>query len=167
MCANRLHKPEARAKELRLRFRLVQRIHAQSFRQVNGGRTQAGLPSIGKPARVFGGRRFPAAFGFSPSSQAEARSKGVAMNESPLDMIPRLQRSVRFWRTTSLLLTAVLLSGLATGLFFFAVAHQRVVRALEQEAAAVRREAAEREAAEKAAAEAARLQADQELQKDW
>ena len=54
------------------------------------------------------------------------------MDESILDRIPRLERSVRFWRGTSLILAAILVSVLVTGLGFFAVAHQRA-RAMEAE----------------------------------
>ena len=67
------------------------------------------------------------------------------MNEPLLERIPRLERSVRFWRTTSLVLAAALLSLLVTGVTFFGVARaqqarrqEAVARELEAEALAAR-----------------------------
>jgi Tfp pilus assembly protein PilO len=56
----------------------------------------------------------------------------LAMDESILDRIPRLERSVRFWRGTSLILAAILVSVLVMG-FGFAFAHQQAARAMEAE----------------------------------
>jgi hypothetical protein len=53
------------------------------------------------------------------------------MDEPILDRIPRLERSVRFWRNTSLILAALLLSILVTGFGFLAIAHQRTARAMD------------------------------------
>ena len=80
------------------------------------------------------------------------------MDESILDRIPRLERSVRFWRGTSLILAAILVSVLITGFGFFA--HHRAERAMEaaMEAKMVALERAE------AAARAARMQAAQALE---
>ena len=78
------------------------------------------------------------------------------MNEPLLERIPRLERSVRFWRTTSSVLAAILLSMLITGVSFFAVAQQRTLRALD---AARQQELVAREAAE-----AARRQAERALE---
>jgi hypothetical protein len=78
------------------------------------------------------------------------------MNEPLLERVPRLERSVRFWRTTSFVLAAILLSMMATGLTFFSLTHQRALRAMD---AALQQELAAREAAE-----AARLQAERALQ---
>jgi hypothetical protein len=77
------------------------------------------------------------------------------MHEPLLDRIQRLERSNRFWRITSLILAAILLSVLTTSLAFFALAHQRTLLTME---------AVAQEAAARAAAEAARLQAERALQ---
>ena len=61
------------------------------------------------------------------------------MNEPVLDRIPRLERAVRFWRTTSLVLAAALLSVLVTGATFFGLARQQ--QAMRQEAVARQLEA--------------------------
>jgi hypothetical protein len=53
------------------------------------------------------------------------------MDESILDRIPRLERSVRFWRGTSLILAAIVVSVLATG-FGFGAAHLRDTRAWDE-----------------------------------
>jgi len=53
------------------------------------------------------------------------------MDESIVDRIPRLERTVRFWRNTSFILAAILLSVLVTGFGFLAIAHQRTARAME------------------------------------
>jgi 16S rRNA C1402 (ribose-2'-O) methylase RsmI len=77
------------------------------------------------------------------------------MDESILDRIPRLERSVRFWRGTSLILAAILVSVLAMGgLGFFGFAHQ-AARARQE---ALVRELEAREQAE-VAAQAALIQA--------
>jgi hypothetical protein len=76
------------------------------------------------------------------------------MNEPVIDRIQRLERSVRFWRATSLVLAALLLSLMTTGLAFFGLAHQRT-RAMD---------AVMQERAARAQAEAARLQAERALQ---
>jgi hypothetical protein len=54
------------------------------------------------------------------------------MDESILDRIPRLERSVRFWRGTSLILAAILVSVLVM-FGFFTFAHQQAARAMEAE----------------------------------
>jgi hypothetical protein len=53
------------------------------------------------------------------------------MDESILDRIPRLERSVHFWRGTSLILAAILISVLALGLGF-GVVHHRATRAMDE-----------------------------------
>jgi uncharacterized iron-regulated membrane protein len=73
------------------------------------------------------------------------------MNEPFINRIQRLERSNRFWRATSLVLAALLLSMLTTG-FFFSLAHQRTDAVIQQERAA------------RAQAKAARLQAERALQ---
>lgn len=78
------------------------------------------------------------------------------MDESIIDRIPRLERSVRFWRNTAFILAAILVSGLITGFGFLAVAQQRTVRAMEE---AVQAEMVAREQAE-----VARRQAERALQ---
>jgi hypothetical protein len=85
------------------------------------------------------------------------------MNESLLDRIPRLERRVRFWRNTSLVLAAILLSGLATGPFFFSVERQHVLRA--RDAAMMEAVARQQEAlARQQAADVARIEAERALQ---
>lgn len=74
------------------------------------------------------------------------------MDESILDCIPRLKRSVRFWRATSLILATILLSVGITGLTLFVVARQHALRAMEAEMVA------------RDQAEALRMQAERALQ---
>jgi hypothetical protein len=83
--------------------------------------------------------------------------QSLAMNMPLHELIPRLQRSVRFWRATSLILAAALLSVLATGVTFFGLAHQRSI-AMEE---AMRNEAVARQ--QEAAAEAARALLERQL----
>jgi hypothetical protein len=82
----------------------------------------------------------------------------LAMDEPLFELVPRLQRSVRFWRATSLILAAALLSVLVTGVILFGSAHQRSMRALEE---AMRQEAVARQ--QEAAAEAARALLERQL----
>jgi hypothetical protein len=64
------------------------------------------------------------------------------MDEPLSELIPRLERQVRFWRSAFWVLLAIMLSGLVSGLFFFGVERQRVLRAVD-EAMLARKEAGE------------------------
>ena len=93
----------------------------------------------------------------------------IEIDEPLLDHVPRLQRAVRFWRATSLILAAILLSTLGTGLFFFVAVHRRTLltmeavmhheRAVRQEMEAVMHH----ERAARHEAEAARVQVERAL----
>ena len=78
------------------------------------------------------------------------------MDESILDRIPRLERSVRFWRNTSFILAALLLSVVITGAGFLGIAYERSERARDEALAA--------EMVAREQAEVARRQAEQALQ---
>ena len=84
------------------------------------------------------------------------------MDESILDRIPRLERSVRFWRNTSFILAALLLSVVITGAGFLVVSYQHAAQAQDEAVAAemVAREQAEfaRRLAEEALQEAKQKQ---------
>ena len=79
------------------------------------------------------------------------------MNEPVIDHIQRLERSNRFWKRTSAILAALLLSVTVFGLAFFTFVHQRTLRTMEavmQHELMMAREAAE----------VARMQAERALQ---
>ena len=52
------------------------------------------------------------------------------MYESVIDRIESLERSVRRWRTTAIVLAVLLLSILTTGTGFFALTHMRARQAM-------------------------------------
>jgi Tfp pilus assembly protein PilV len=74
------------------------------------------------------------------------------MDESIVDRIPRLERSVRFWRGTSLILAAILVSVLVMSVlvmgFGLGNAHLRAMRATD---AAIMRQKVQAEVAAQAA----------------
>jgi hypothetical protein len=79
--------------------------------------------------------------------------------DEPLHHIQELQRTVRFWRNTSLILAAILVSGVATGFSLFSVSHRRLLAEREHLLAVV-----VQERVMAATAEAARLKAERALQ---
>jgi hypothetical protein len=81
------------------------------------------------------------------------------MNEPLSELVPRLERRVRFWRNSCFVLVAILLSLLTTGVTFFSMARQRELMAMER---ALRNEAVARK--QEADAQAARIQAERALQ---
>jgi hypothetical protein len=74
------------------------------------------------------------------------------MNEPIIDHVERLERSCRFWKRTSAILAALLLSVTISGVFMFGIAQQRTLRA-----------AMEAEMRARAEAEVARARAEQAL----
>jgi uncharacterized protein HemX len=85
------------------------------------------------------------------------------MSESIIDRIEQLERSNRRWKTVSLILAALLLSVLTTGVAFLAFAQQQAAMRQELRAREAA-EAAKREAVMRQEAEAARIQAERALQ---
>jgi hypothetical protein len=78
------------------------------------------------------------------------------MHESIIDRIEHLERSNRFWKTTSFVLAAILLALVTTSLTFFSLARQQAVRAMEM--------ARRQEMVARAEAEAARAAAERALE---
>jgi len=68
------------------------------------------------------------------------------MDESILDRIPRLERSVRFWRNTSFILAALLLSVVITGFGFLVVSYQHAAAMAAEMVAREQAEVARRQA---------------------
>jgi hypothetical protein len=73
------------------------------------------------------------------------------MYESVIDRIESLERSVRRWRTTAIVLAVLLLSILTTGTGFFTLTHLRARQAMLAEREAAMAARAEAEAALQAA----------------
>jgi hypothetical protein len=87
---------------------------------------------------------------------AAKRPEARPMHESIIDRIEHLERSNRFWKTTSFVLAAILLALVTSSLTLFGLARREAVRAMEM--------ARQQELVARAEAEAARAAAVRALQ---